>query len=105
MGTLLAIVQLVAVPILLAVALALRFGGRQVRALDQVDYARVADPAALHRWAGNRMLLLPVVFLATGLLSFQRPDWSLPLLLLATLITVVIGMLVSLGSERFQQRR
>ena len=72
MAAVLAIVQFALVPILLAVALAVRFAG-VAKPLNIVDYARVADPVALHRWAGNRLLLLPAAFLVGG---FVRAPWS-----------------------------
>src|SRR5690606_1977614 len=76
MAAVLAIVQFALVPILLAVALAVRFAGTS-KPLNVVDYARVSDPVALHRWAGNRLLLLPVVFLVGGYTSYRFPGLAL----------------------------
>src|SRR5690606_18312040 len=79
MAAVLAIVQFALVPILLAVALAVRFAGVS-KPLNVVDYARVSDPVALHRWAGNRLLLLPVAFLVGGYTSHRVPGLALLLL-------------------------
>ena len=60
MGAVLAIIQLVLVPILTVLALSIRFAG-SARPLNVVDYARVDDPAGLHRWAGRVYLVIGVL--------------------------------------------
>lgn len=102
MAALLTIVQFALVPILLAVALAVRFAGTS-RALNIVDYARVPDPPALHRWAGNRLLLLPTVFLAGGLGSLSVPQLALLWLGGAALASLGVGAWVALGAESYQR--
>lgn len=104
MNTLLALIQLMLVPILLVVALAVRFAGKS-RPLNNVDYGRVQDPAALHRWAGNRLLLLPAGFLASGLVALRHPLLTWPLLLLGIMLlaVLVVGTWLALGAERFQR--
>lgn len=97
---LLAVAQLVVAPILLAVALGVRFAGGS-RPLNVVDYRRVQDPSALHRWAGARLLLLPVGFAMAGLVSFLHPALAIPLLVLMVLATLVVGVWIALGAERF----
>ena len=101
MGTLLAIVQLGLVPILLVVALAVRSAGNS-KPLNVVDYARVTDPVALHHWAGNRLLLLPLVFCLTGLLSFRNPGLALLLFGAATIMSLCLAVWLALGAEKFQ---
>jgi hypothetical protein len=54
-----AIALFIATPILLAIALAVRFAGNE-KILNIVDYSRVSNIARLHRWADNRLLLLPL---------------------------------------------
>lgn len=103
MSTLLAIVQLLLVPVLLVIALAVRFAGAG-RALNNVDYARVEDPQALHRWAGHRLLLLPPGFLATGLVSLRNPGLSVLLFLGMVCVLLVVAVWLMLGAERFQRR-
>lgn len=97
---LLAVAQLIVAPILLAVALGVRFAGGS-RPLNVVDYRRVQDPAALHRWAGARLLLLPIGFAISGLASLLYPTLAIPLLALMVLATLVVGVWVALGAERF----
>lgn len=101
MGSLLAIVQLIAVPPLFAVTMAIFLAGTS-RPLNLVDYSRVSDPAALHRWAGTRLLLMPVAFLVGGLVSFNSPGVALPVLGATTVVCVCAGAWVALGAERFQ---
>ena len=101
MAIVLAIVQFALVPILLAVALAVRFAGTS-KPLNVVDYTRVSDPVALHRWAGNRLLLLPLVFCLTGLLSFRNPGLALLLFGAATIMSLCLAVWLALGAEKFQ---
>lgn len=100
MNALLAIIQLLLVPILLAVALGVRFAGSS-RPLNNVDYARVRDPAALHRWAGNRLLLLPAGFLLSGVASLQKPGISPVLFGLMLVASLCIAVWLALGAEKF----
>ena len=100
MGILLAVIQFALVPVLLAVAVAIRSAG-QTKPLNVVDYARVADPAALHRWAGNRLLLLPAAFLASGMASWQFPALALLFLGGATLACLCVAVWIALGAESF----
>ena len=102
MNAVLAIIQLLLVPILLAVALGVRFAGSS-RPLNSVDYARVQDPAALHRWAGNRLLLLPAGFLLSGAASLQQPGLSLVLFGLRVAASLFIAIWLGLGAERFHR--
>ena len=101
MSAILAIIQLAMVPILLAVALAVRFAGSS-KPLNVVDYARVTDPVALHRWAGTRLLLLPTAFLIGGLASLRTPGLVLLFLGTATVICLCVAVWLALGAERFQ---
>lgn len=102
MSTLLALIQLMLVPILLVVALAVRFAGKS-RPLNNVNYGRVQDAAALHRWAGNRLLLLPAGFLASGLVALRHPLLTWPLLGIMLVAVLVVGTWLALGAERFQR--
>ena len=100
MNALLAIIQLLLVPILLAVALGVRFAGSS-RPLNNVDYARVQDPAALHRWAGNRLLLLPAGFLLSGVASLQKPGIS-PVLF-GLMLVAAFGFLPAIAGAATQE--
>ncbi|KGM52341.1 hypothetical protein N792_04370 [Lysobacter concretionis Ko07 = DSM 16239] len=100
MAPLLAIVQLLLVPILLGVGLAVRFAGSS-RPLNVVNYANVKDAAALHRWAGNRLLLLPVGFLISGLVSLREPGLSALLFGIMVAAILIVGIWLTLGAEKF----
>ena len=100
MEALLAIIQLLLVPILLVVALATRFAGKS-KPLNIVDYNRVLDAPALHRWAGNRLLVLPLGFCASGVISLQQPSASLVLFAIMTLALLGVGIWITIGAERF----
>jgi len=101
MAALLAIIQLLLVPVLLIPAMAVRFAGKS-RPLNIVNYARVKDPSALHRWAGNRLAVLPLLFLISGLVSLQKPNLSAALLMLMIIITLVVAVSIAIGAEKFQ---
>ncbi|WP_159679293.1 hypothetical protein [Luteimonas sp. 9C] len=101
MGSFLAVVQLAAVPLLIMVALAVRSAGSS-KPLNGVDYARIASPAALHRWAGSRMLLLPAAFLVGGLASFRSPGLALLFLGAVIGVCLCVGIWIAPGAERFQ---
>jgi hypothetical protein len=84
------------IPVLSIVALAVRFGGGS-RPLNVVDYAQIQDVAAYNRWAGNRLLLLPLLALIFTIVAAQRHALAVPLLIflfgaiLVVLFWVVIG--------------
>ncbi|WP_349998359.1 hypothetical protein [Stenotrophomonas lacuserhaii] len=101
MAALLAIIQLLLVPVLLIPALAVRFAGKS-RPLNIVNYARVKDPSALHRWAGNRLAVLPLLFLISGLVSLHKPSLSAALLTLMIITMLVVAVSIAVGSEKFQ---
>ena len=91
-----AIAPFVATPILLVIALAVRFAGN-TKILNIVDYARVSNISDLHRWAGNRLLALPLISFALGVLSFYQPAYSLIcfVLFVFSVISVVIWLAIS----------
>jgi len=67
-----AVVILGATPVLLICALAVRYAGK-ARVLNLVDYDGIADPAAVNRNIGNRLLLLPLGSLLVGGISLAFP--------------------------------
>lgn len=101
MAVFLAIIQIALAPMLLAVALAVRFAGNS-KPLNVVDYDRVTDRAALHRWAGDRLLLAPAIFFIGGLASLRFPELALLFLGGATIACLCAAAWLALGSERFQ---
>ena len=100
MQTLLGVIQCLLAPILLMVALAVRFAGRS-RVLNTVDYARVVDAAALHRWAGNRLLILPLCCALGGWASLSWPSWALPVFGAMLVALLAMAIWICLGAERF----
>lgn len=103
MAAVLAILQLALTPIMLALALAVRFAGNS-KPLNIVDYTRVNDPAALHRWAGTRLLLLPAAFLVGGLASVHSSA-GLALLFLgaSSVLCLCVAVWLASGAEKFQR--
>lgn len=98
------IVLLLVTPILLIAALAVRFAGaRQV--LNSIDYSTVADPAGLHRWSGNRLLLLPLLSLVFGALSIGRPALSIIGAGVVVLAAVLVVVWIMAGSDKFRGGR
>lgn len=92
-------------PILAAVAVAVRYAGADARPLAGVDYRRVHDVAALHRWAGRRLAILPAAAFGLGLAALRMPALALPLTGLFAIISVVVGAWLGLGAERFNRPR
>ena len=97
------IVLLLVTPILLMVALAVRFAGNRP-VLNSIDHSTIIDVAGLNRWAGNRLFLLPILSLAFGSLSLGRPALGI----IGGGILVLAGILVMVrilaGSDRFRAR-
>lgn len=103
MSMLLALIQILLVPVLLVVALAVRFAGAS-RPLNIVDYDRVDEPDRLHRWAGHRLLVLPIAFLASGLTSFRYPMLSVALFAAMLVALLTVGILLASGAGKFEER-
>ena len=98
---LLSVGLLMVTPILLMAALAVRFAGDS-RILNSIDYATITDPAALHRWAGNRLLILPALSLMFGMLSIHRPLLSIVGCGTLALAGLVIVIWILAGSDKFR---
>ena len=95
-----AIALLVATPILLAVALAVRFAGSN-QILNIIDYKRVTSVPDLHRWAGNRLLLLPVISLVLGVFSLYQPAYSVICFILFVLSVISVAVWLAISSSQF----
>jgi hypothetical protein len=95
------ILLLLVTPILFVAALAVRFAGDR-RILNSIDYSTITNPAALNRWAGNRLIFLPALSLAFGVLSLDRQ----PLSIIGCGVVALAGLLVIVwigaGSGRFR---
>lgn len=97
-----ALIQLVLLaPLLLVLALVVRFAGAS-RALNVVDYARVNDPAALHRCAGHRLALLPILYLIGGYAAYHLPGLGWLFFAIATVACLCVTCWLALAAERFQ---
>ena len=88
--------------LLFVIGLAVAFAG-EARILNLVDYRRVTNPAALHRWAGQRLIAVAALVALLGFAAFRWPAAALPLL--PVLLLVVGGGVVwlAIGSTRFQE--
>jgi len=89
-------------PILLVIALAVRFAGN-ARVLNIFDYAHIADPLALHAWAGNRLLILPFCCAGLGTMSLTNPSWSWVCGAVGIGLIPVIVIWVAAGTVKFQR--
>jgi hypothetical protein len=100
----LSILLIVAGSILAALALAVRFAGGNA-ILSGVRPGDVPDMAVLNRWAGNRLLILPVVSLAFGVAGLREPVYGL----VGVGVLVIVGFAtitwLMLGTERFRTAR
>ena len=86
--------------ILAGAAIAVRAAGTR-RILNVVDYARVTDAPALHRWASNRMLPWPPVIALLGVVSLTNPRMALPLLYALMVCVLAMVIMVCAGTSRF----
>lgn len=98
------VLLLLVTPLLAMLAIAVRFAGPR-RVLNGVDPTDIGDLAALNRWAGNRLFLLPVTTATFGLLSLERPVLGLAGVGAAALTGLVVGLWVLIGSDRFRKPR
>ena len=92
---------LIAFPILLAIALAVRFAGT-AKILNIVEYTKVKDPAALHAWAGNRLLLLAFIVAMLGAVSLRLPAYSVLFIIAFVLSVIGVAFWILVGSGKFQ---
>lgn len=95
------IILLSLAPMFLVAALAVRFAGdRQV--LNTIDYATITDKPGLHRWTGNRLLLLPLLSLVFGVVSIQRPMFGVIGGAVVVLALFLVTAWIMLGSDKFR---
>lgn len=100
----LSVLLLMAGLLLGAFALAVRFAGDDA-ILSGVRKGDVPDMGALNRWAGNRLLLLPVVAIGFGAAGLSNPIYGLVgVFVLLAAGFVVIARLIT-GMERRQHER
>lgn len=91
-------------PVLLLAALVVRFAGGG-KVLNSIDYASVVDPKGLHRWAGNRLLLLPLTSLTLGCVSLWRPTLGLICCCATILLSILLWVWIAVGSDTFRIKR
>lgn len=88
---------------LLLMAFAVRSSGRR-RILSSVDYPAVLDPAALHRWVGNRLLLMPAWSALATVASVLWPTAAVAIVVLFFLALVLTGIwVIGIGASRFAE--
>jgi len=97
------VVLLLSTPILLMVALGVRFGGTN-RVLSCIDPDRVLDMRTANRWAGNRLLLLPAYAALGGALSLQSTTFAVIALPAGLLLGGAVMAWVMTGVQRFHVR-
>ncbi len=92
----------VATPILFIAALAVRFAG-STKILNIVDYSTVADPNALHVWAGNRLLLLAACTASLAVASLLVPAYSIIFLFAFIAATFSTVFWLAIGTSKFSR--
>lgn len=97
------VVLLLSVPILLMIALGVRFGGTN-RVLNCIDPERISDMRGANRWAGNRLLTLPACAACGGVLSLQYTTFAVIALPTSLLVGGFVMAWVMTGVERFHDR-
>jgi len=73
--------------------------------LNFVTYAQVTDRPALHRWAGNRLLLTGLAASAVASFAWVRHDLALMLLFVQIALVFVAVVVLAAGSSKFIRRR
>jgi hypothetical protein len=97
-----AVFFLAVTPILLMLALAVRFG-RGSRVLNCIDANRVTDLPRANAWAGNRMLILPAYSALAGVAGLQNGIFAIITLPLALVVGFAVMAWVMLGVQRFHR--
>ena len=100
----LSIFLIVAGAILAAIALAVRFAGDNA-ILSGVRPGDVPNMAELNRWAGNRLLVLPVVSLAFGVAGLRDPVYALVGVGALVIVGFATIMWLMVGTERIRTNR
>lgn len=91
-------------PFLLLLALAVRFSGRS-KILNSVDYQRISDLPAFHRWTGNRLLVLPLLAVVTVFLSVQVPHFAPVIVVLFFFSIFVVSIaVIAGGTSKFSSK-
>ncbi|MCE3003395.1 MAG: hypothetical protein LW860_11960 [Xanthomonadaceae bacterium] len=101
---LIVVVAVLLAPLLTVLGLAVLTAGSS-RVLNGVDYARVDDPQALHRWAGARLLIVAVGVAVLGVLAVYVPAHA-TVLGVALALWLLLGLgAVMAGTSRFVRLR
>ena len=96
-----AVLLLISGAILAVAALAVHFAGNAA-VVAGVDLSQVRDLATFNRWAGNRLLLLPVVALGFGYAGLTRPILALAGLAVLVVLGIVVVVWILVGAEKFR---
>jgi hypothetical protein len=88
----------------LVIGLAVRFSGRHP-VLSGVDATRITDMAALNRYAGHRLLLVPLVAFPLGIAGLERPLVGLFGGFVVALVLIGVVIWIAVGIERFRAPR
>jgi hypothetical protein len=97
------VVLVIFIPIALIVACGVRFGGDS-RLLNLVDYSQLSDIPSFNRWAGNRLLLLPMIAITCAVLSLKQPALAVPMLIVFILAFLAIVYWVAIGASKFHRK-
>lgn len=98
----LSILLLLAGLLLGMMALAVRFAGDNA-ILSGTRPGDVPDMAAMNRWAGNRLLLLPLVALGFGAAGLREPVYGLVGLFVLLVVGFATIAWLLIGAERFRK--
>ena len=90
--------------LMLVIGLAVRFSGRRTVFIVH-EPEKVRDMAALNRYVGHRLLLVPLVAFPLGIQGLEIPVVGLIGGFVAGLALVAVLVWVSVGIERFKDAR
>lgn len=87
--------------ILAGVARLIRSSGKSQ--MLTIDYARIADPEQLHRWAARCFFVAALASALLGLAAFAAPYYAELFLVLFCILVVGAAGAISLGARRFRR--
>jgi len=98
------VVLLMFAGITLVAALAVRFSGKD-SILSGIDTQNMSNMAAVNRYAGNRLLLVPLVAFPLGFAGLKTPIIGLIGGFVVALTFISVFIWVAIGVERFKNAR
>ncbi len=69
-----------------------------------IDYARIADPEQLHRWAARCFSVAAFATALLALAAFAVPSYAELLLAMFCIVVVSMAVAITLGARKFRRK-